>query len=246
MNIRRMTYLRGRPLTNVANELVSVDVNATGGTFTLTFGGQTSGNIAYDATPATIKTAIELLSTVDANDWLVSGGPGKTGGGKPYYFASASLANEGAWTTNATSLSGGAGTATVVVEEAGGNYRSIRYSHVPTANGVITAIQLVRFYDTRGNAIEVHPLYLTIDKPTSKIYVNINRGSSTPSADDYDTLLSSPDAGNSGAATCELSQGVISIANISMFFDTGFGELIVPSHEWSLTAWDPKGHIYDT
>lgn len=246
MMIRRMTYLRGRPLVNVANELVSIDVDATGGTFTATFGGQTTGNIAYNATPATVKTAIELLSTVDADDWLISGGPGQNNGGKPYYFASASLADTGAWTTNAASLTGGASTAAVVVEEAGGNYRSIRYSHVPTANGVITPIQLVRFYDTRSNAIEVHPLFLTIDKPSAKIYVNINRGSSTPTADDYDILVASPDAGNSGVAVCELSQGVVSIANISMFFDTGFGELIVPGHEWTLTAWDPKGHIYDT
>ncbi len=245
MIIRRMTYLRGRPLINVANELVSIDVDATGGTFTATFGGQTTGNIAFDATPATVKTAIELLSTVDADDWLISGGPGQNGGGKPYYFASASLDNEGAWTTNAASLTGGGTSATVAVEEAGGNLRSIRYSHVPTANGVITAIQLIRFYDTRGNAIEVHPLFLTIDKASSKCYVNINRGSSTPSATDYDTLVNTGTAGDA-VKTVDLTQGVVSIANISIFFDTGFGELIVPGNEWNLTAWDPKGHIYDT
>ena len=36
MIIKRMTYLRGRPLTNVVNEIVSIAVNATGGTFTIT------------------------------------------------------------------------------------------------------------------------------------------------------------------------------------------------------------------
>jgi hypothetical protein len=37
----------------------------TGGTFTLTFGGQTTGNIAYNASTTDVKDALELLSTID-------------------------------------------------------------------------------------------------------------------------------------------------------------------------------------
>ena len=231
MNIRRMTYLRGRPLVNVANELVSIDVDATGGDFKITFGGQETGTIAFNATAATLKTAIEALSTIAVDDFLVSGGPGANPAVTPYYLVSAGLANIGAFTTDATGLTGGGTSATVAVEEAGGNLRSIRYSHVPTANGRIQALELVRFYDTRENQIEVHPLYLTIDKADARIYVNVNRGSSTPTATDYDLLIASGNSGSGGYAFAELSLGVVSIKNISLFFDTGFGELLVPGNE---------------
>lgn len=46
---------------------------ATDGTFTLTFDGQTTGNIAYNATAAQIKTALEGLSNVDTDDITVTG-----------------------------------------------------------------------------------------------------------------------------------------------------------------------------
>ncbi len=49
------------------------NAQATGGTFTLSYGGQTTANIAYDAAVGTVKTALELLSTVAANDITVAG-----------------------------------------------------------------------------------------------------------------------------------------------------------------------------
>lgn len=42
------------------------------GTFTLSFGGQTTGAIAFDATDATIQTALEALSTIDPGDVTVT------------------------------------------------------------------------------------------------------------------------------------------------------------------------------
>lgn len=49
------------------------DASATGGTFTVTYDGQTTAAIAYNATTAQIKTALELLSTVAVDDITVSG-----------------------------------------------------------------------------------------------------------------------------------------------------------------------------
>ena len=45
-----------------------------GGTYTLTFGGQTTGNIAYNATAATVQTALEALSSIGSGNVLVYGG----------------------------------------------------------------------------------------------------------------------------------------------------------------------------
>jgi hypothetical protein len=43
---------------------LNLNVAATGGTFTITYHGETTGNIAYNASTSTIKTAIEALSNV--------------------------------------------------------------------------------------------------------------------------------------------------------------------------------------
>jgi hypothetical protein len=50
----------------------------TGGTFTLTFNGQTTSAIAYNALPATIQSALEALSSIGAGNVAVS----STGGGR--------------------------------------------------------------------------------------------------------------------------------------------------------------------
>jgi PKD repeat protein/glucose/arabinose dehydrogenase len=48
---------------------------ATGGTFTLTFKGQTTAPLPFDATAVQVDAALEALSTVGANNVQVAGGP---------------------------------------------------------------------------------------------------------------------------------------------------------------------------
>lgn len=55
---------------NVA-EYQTETVTATGGTRTITFSGQTTGNIAYNANAATITSALEALSNIAPSDVVV-------------------------------------------------------------------------------------------------------------------------------------------------------------------------------
>lgn len=55
----------------------------TGGTFTLTYAGQTTAGIAYNAASAAVQTALENLSNLAPGDVVVTGGPGP---GTPYTF----------------------------------------------------------------------------------------------------------------------------------------------------------------
>lgn len=57
--------------TNWSGQTVTVGA-ATAGTFTLTVGGQTTAPIAYNATAAAVKTAIEALSSVGAGNSIVT------------------------------------------------------------------------------------------------------------------------------------------------------------------------------
>lgn len=60
-----------------ANEVQTVTLsNATGGTFTLSFGGQETGNIPYDALASEVEEALEALSTIGEGNVDVSGSSG--------------------------------------------------------------------------------------------------------------------------------------------------------------------------
>src|SRR6185437_14963077 len=58
-----------------AVQRVQVDGGPTGGTFTLTFGGQTTAAIPYNATASQVQTALAALSSVGSGNVACSGGP---------------------------------------------------------------------------------------------------------------------------------------------------------------------------
>jgi flagellar hook-associated protein 2 len=55
-------------------QTASPDQSPNGGTYTLTYKGQTTTAIAYNASPAAIQAALEALSTVNSGDITVGGG----------------------------------------------------------------------------------------------------------------------------------------------------------------------------
>lgn len=52
-----------------------IQQNATSGTFSLTYAGQTTAAIAYDATAAAVESALEALSNIGSGDVTCTGGP---------------------------------------------------------------------------------------------------------------------------------------------------------------------------
>lgn len=109
-------------LGTVTNEVVQLTVAASGGTFTVTYGGQTTAALAYNITNANLEAALVGLSSIGAKGVIVQGGPGDLTGTTPYYIqftGSKAGTDATAVTTDATSLTGGAHTATVTVLMAG-------------------------------------------------------------------------------------------------------------------------------
>jgi RHS repeat-associated protein len=84
---------------------VQLTGNPTGGTFTLTFNGQTTSALAYNASAATVQSALQALSSIGGGNALVASG---TSGGWVVRFAG-SLAGspEPALTGNGSGLTGG-------------------------------------------------------------------------------------------------------------------------------------------
>jgi hypothetical protein len=71
----RMPSLIGGLRTNEVQTFAIVgDAAPTGGTFTLTFDGETTAGIAYNASTAAVKSALEALSNITVNDVVVATG----------------------------------------------------------------------------------------------------------------------------------------------------------------------------
>lgn len=98
------------------NEVNTLVIDATGGTFPITVNGQTASGIAYNAATSAVQSALEGLSNVAPGDVTVTGTAGNytlTWGG--------ALANSNITiSTSSASLTGGAATATLATTQAGG------------------------------------------------------------------------------------------------------------------------------
>lgn len=104
------------------NEVQSVKVQATGGTYKLTFETKQTAAIAFDATAAQVKAALEALDNIAKGDVKVTGGPGDEGGTKPYvvtFEGAYADKNVGSLTADATALTGGEHKVTVTTSTAG-------------------------------------------------------------------------------------------------------------------------------
>ncbi|TDO18140.1 bacteriophage lambda head decoration protein D [Mycobacterium sp. BK086] len=93
------------------NEAQKVTIDATSGNFTLTYAGQTTGNIAYNAAATAVQTALAGLSTVGAGNVSVSGSDGG-----PYtvtFLGALGSQDIALLTANAAGLSGNTHTVTI-------------------------------------------------------------------------------------------------------------------------------------
>jgi hypothetical protein len=67
-----------------AVETQAVRVDATGGTFRLSFIADTTGDLAANATAAQVESALNSLASIGPGGVSVTGGPGDAGGSSPY------------------------------------------------------------------------------------------------------------------------------------------------------------------
>lgn len=110
-------------ISGARNEKQSVKVDGTGGTFQLTFDGEATAKVAFNASTAVLREALEALPQLDSGDVVVTGGPGNAGGTTPYVveftgdYAATDVPTLVA--APADELTGGAGTVTVTVLQTG-------------------------------------------------------------------------------------------------------------------------------
>lgn len=99
-------------------QTVTITGSPTGGTFTLTFDGQTTAAIAYNAAASAVQAALEALSTVRAGNVVVSGSAGG-----PYtvtFVNDLANANVSALTASGAGLTGGTAPAVAIATTTAG------------------------------------------------------------------------------------------------------------------------------
>ena len=143
----------GFPSSAAVSEVQTASLSAApaSGTFTLTYRGETTAAINWNATADDIKAALELLSTVNTDDITVSG---PIADGTTFMFAS-SLGNVDLIMINSSLKDGGAGDITVsIAETRAGSDGYIRRSS-NTVDDVIYGVTLHLHDVTDSNGKEI-------------------------------------------------------------------------------------------
>lgn len=86
-------------------QTVTITGSPTGGAFTLTFGAQTTSNIAYNASASTVQTALQALSSIGSGNATVTGSAG--GPWTVEFTGTLGNASQSLLTKDASGLTGG-------------------------------------------------------------------------------------------------------------------------------------------
>jgi PKD repeat protein len=121
--------------------------NATGGTFTITFDGQTTSAIPFNATNSQTQTALEGLSNVDPGDVLVTGNPLNTANQTVSFRGRFSEQGVPQMTTDASGLTGADPQAPVATTQEGGWFNA---PHVDARRSALNT------NDLRGKVLRIH------------------------------------------------------------------------------------------
>lgn len=119
-----LVYVRATALSKT-DAIATLTIDAAGGTYTVTYSAQETGNIDFDATAAEVQAALEALSNIAPGDVVVTG---DDGGPYTLTFGGELADADINLTTDATNLTGGAGTAVVADVVVGGADPSVVFN----------------------------------------------------------------------------------------------------------------------
>lgn len=105
------TFKKQTPTAAVAEVQTLVASAATAGTFTLTFNGETTAPLAFNATAATVQAALQALTAIGAGGILATGGPAQTANIVLTFAGPLAEGDQPLITINKTGLTGGAAAA---------------------------------------------------------------------------------------------------------------------------------------
>jgi hypothetical protein len=148
-------------------QTLTVTGTPTGGNFNISYDGQTTGAIAYNASAANVDTALEALSNIGAGDVTCAGGP-LPGTAVTVTFATAlASTNVALMTADSTNLTGGTTpTASIATTTTGyGSQKVTINAAIDTFGAAVDTLVT----DTSMSAAEAEEIYDLIYKIADKI-----------------------------------------------------------------------------
>jgi len=109
-------------------QTVKVTGSPTGGTFTLTVGGQTTAAIAYNASASAVKAAVAALSTVGSGNVQVTGTSLSDSNGFDVSWAGSNAATSQTITATASLTGGTSPAVTVTLKSAASGWKSVGHT----------------------------------------------------------------------------------------------------------------------
>jgi len=113
-------------------QTVTITGSPTGGHYNLSYGGQTTGDISYDATAADVQAALESLSTIGTGNVTCSGGPGPDSPIVVTFTGDLGGSNLDSMTIDASGLTGGTSPDGSVAETVAGSTSALGNSGAET------------------------------------------------------------------------------------------------------------------
>ena len=158
----------GYPSASAVSEVQTMNRSPSpnNGTYTLTYEGQTTAAIAYDASPSEIQAALEALSTINAGDITVDGGANGLNDGAVTFTFSDILGDVSMISVDGSDL--GPGSAPVTVEETTKGVPAYISRSSNTIDDVIHGVTL-HLHDTTDAAGEEITLTRDIESVKDKL-----------------------------------------------------------------------------
>lgn len=143
------------------NDVQTVVVNATGGTYKLTFAGQQTAAINWNATAGTVQSALEALSNINPGDVAVEGGPGGADTLVARFTGQYYATDVATMIADSSLLTGGTHTATPALAQNGGTVQffpgSFLSGNFSGGNNVTITHNTIMFSKTSDSALGSPP-----------------------------------------------------------------------------------------
>jgi len=146
-------------------QTVTITGSPTGGHYHLSYGGQTTADIAYNATAANVQAALEALSTIGTGNVTCTGGPGPDTPVAVTFTGDLGGSNLSLMTIDASGLTGGTSPAGSVAETVAGSTSALGNSGAETVATASLVNGKIRVTDNE-NGYSLSDVKLTYDDGT--------------------------------------------------------------------------------
>jgi hypothetical protein len=233
--------------SGASNEVQVITKEAAGGTFTISFDGETTAATAYNASSTTVQTRLDALSNIESGDVVVSGSNGGpwtlTFGGQ---YAGTDVP---AVTCDSTSLTGTNEVQTITVDAEGGTFTvtclgdtTAALAFDVSAANLLTALRGLTAVDNASLTTSGGPGDDGGTTPYIVTFTGAHAATNVAEMTTDDTLLTGGDTGTAVVETTTPGVGKIAVPTTSTGGEEGESGVSIPDNVHADARSAVSGH----